>query len=165
MIKLTIRAKRKDWYIEVTINSESRISESVLYTSSAFLCTYVCRCTCTCTVEPLYSGHLWGTTFGPYTEVAFIEGLFCTQTVHLGPGCLAVISPGGLYSGVAVKRGSTVYTCLIILHHFCVHKVLIECKFIPSSILTIVFTWFPWINTCEPDTPADVCTGNTIRWL
>ncbi len=44
-------------------------------------------------VEPLYSGHPWGTTFWPlYTGVAFIEGLFCTQTVHLGPGCLAVIA-------------------------------------------------------------------------
>ncbi len=29
--------------------------------------------------------------FGIYTEVAFVEGLFCTQTVHLGRGCLAVI--------------------------------------------------------------------------
>ncbi len=37
--------------------------------------------------------------FGRYIGVAFIEGLFI---VHLGP--VAV----GLYSGVAVKRGSTV---------------------------------------------------------
>ncbi len=29
--------------------------------------------------------------FGLYTEVAFVEGLFCSQTVHLGPGFLAVI--------------------------------------------------------------------------
>ncbi len=29
--------------------------------------------------------------FGLYTEVAFVERLFCTQTVHLGPGCLAVV--------------------------------------------------------------------------
>ncbi len=29
--------------------------------------------------------------FDRYIGVAFIEGLFCTQTVHLGPGCLAVI--------------------------------------------------------------------------
>ncbi len=26
-----------------------------------------------------------------YTEVAFVEGLFCTRTVHLGPGYLAFI--------------------------------------------------------------------------
>ncbi len=26
-----------------------------------------------------------------YTKVGFVEGLFCTQTVHLGPGCLAII--------------------------------------------------------------------------
>ncbi len=30
--------------------------------------------------------------FGLYIGVAFIEGLFCTQSVHLGPGFLAVIS-------------------------------------------------------------------------
>ncbi len=32
----------------------------------------------------LYSEHLWEQSF---TEVAFIEGLFCTQSVHLGPAC------------------------------------------------------------------------------
>ena len=37
-----------------------------------------------------------------YTEVAFVERLFCTQTVHLGPGAT------GLYSEVVVNRGSTV---------------------------------------------------------
>ncbi len=36
----------------------------------------------TCTVEPLYNERLWEQSFGPYTEVAFVEGLFCTQTVH-----------------------------------------------------------------------------------
>ncbi len=63
-----------------------------------------------CTVEPLYIAATLGDQhFGRYTEVAFIEGLFCTQTVHLGPGFLAVISQLALiYSGVAVKRGSTV---------------------------------------------------------
>ena len=42
----------------------------------------------------MYNGHIWGTIimFWPlYTEVAFVERLFCTQTVHLGPRCLAVI--------------------------------------------------------------------------
>ena len=29
--------------------------------------------------------------FGLYTEVAFVERLFFIHTVHLGPGCLAVI--------------------------------------------------------------------------
>ncbi len=29
--------------------------------------------------------------FGHYREVAFIEGLFYTQTVYLGPGCSAII--------------------------------------------------------------------------
>ena len=51
----------------------------------------------------LYNGHLLGTKcFDPYTEVAFVEGLFCTQTVHLGPGlCIAV----DLSSGVSIKEG------------------------------------------------------------
>ena len=43
--------------------------------------------------------------FGLHTEVAFVERLFCTRTVHLGPGCLAA---AGLYSEVVVNRGSTV---------------------------------------------------------
>ncbi len=29
--------------------------------------------------------------FGHYREVALIEELFCTQTVYLGPDCLAII--------------------------------------------------------------------------
>ncbi len=31
---------------------------------------------------------VWGVggSFVPYTEMAFVEELFCTQTVHLGPG-------------------------------------------------------------------------------
>ena len=31
-------------------------------------------------------------SFGRYTEVAIVEGLFCVQTLHLGPVYLAVIS-------------------------------------------------------------------------
>ena len=27
-----------------------------------------------------------------YTEVVFVEGLFCTQTVHLGPGLYIVVT-------------------------------------------------------------------------
>ncbi len=59
-------------------------------------------------MEPSIAATLGEQHFGSYIGVAFIEGLFCTQTVHLGPGCLAVIITVGLYSGVAVKRGSTV---------------------------------------------------------
>ncbi len=55
-------------------------------------------------MEPLYIAATLGEQhFGRYIGVAFIEGLFCTQTVHWD---LAVISQLGL--GVAVKRGSTV---------------------------------------------------------
>ncbi len=44
------------------------------------------------TVESLYIRDTFGEQyFGLYTEVAFVEKFFCTQTVHLGPGCLAVI--------------------------------------------------------------------------
>ncbi len=39
----------------------------------------------------LLNRHLWEQGFGPYTEVAFVEGLFCTQTVHLGPGLYAFL--------------------------------------------------------------------------
>ncbi len=44
--------------------------------------------------------------FGLYIEVAFIEGLFCTaQTGTWVPGRYIAV---GFYSGVAVKRSSTV---------------------------------------------------------
>ncbi len=59
-------------------------------------------------MEPLYNGCTLGEhNFGCYIGVAFIEE---SQNVHLGPGFLAVTYRGGLYSGVAVKRGSTVYS-------------------------------------------------------
>ncbi len=59
--------------------------------------------------NPSIAATLGEQHFGRYIGVAFIEALFCTQTVHLGPGFLAVIQyRGGLYSGVAVKRVSTV---------------------------------------------------------
>ncbi len=39
------------------------------------------------TVEPLYNEHPLGNkVFGLYTEVGFVERLFCTQTAYLGPG-------------------------------------------------------------------------------
>ncbi len=48
-----------------------------------------------------YSGHPWGNKIMAVIiiEVAFIEGLFCTQTVHLGPGFLAVIQRWPLFRG------------------------------------------------------------------
>ncbi len=61
-----------------------------------------------CTVEPLYSGHPWGTTFWPlyrsglYWGVGFVHKLFIWDLVSWP------LYRGGLYSGVAVKRGSTV---------------------------------------------------------
>ncbi len=58
--------------------------------------------------NPSIAATLGEQKFGLYIGVAFIEGLFCTQSVHLGPGFLWPLYRGGLYSGVAVKRGSTV---------------------------------------------------------
>ncbi len=60
----------------------------------------------TTTVEPLYNRHLWEQCFGLYTEVAFVERLFCTQTGTWVPGRYVT----NLYSEVVVNRGSTVYT-------------------------------------------------------
>ncbi len=40
-----------------------------------------------------------------YREVTFIEGLFCTQTVHVGPGCLAVISQLAFIQGWPLREG------------------------------------------------------------
>ncbi len=57
--------------------------------------------------NPSIAATLGEQNFGCYIGVAFIEGLFCTQTVRLIPGFLAVIQR---WSGVAVKRGSTVYS-------------------------------------------------------
>ncbi len=44
--------------------------------------------------------------FGLYTEVAFVERLFCTQTGTWVPGRYIA---AGLYSEVVVNRGSTVH--------------------------------------------------------
>ncbi len=73
---------------------------------------YLRICICTCIQwNPSIAATLGEQHFGRYIGVvAFIEGLFCTQTVHLGPGCLAVISQlAFIHAGVAVKRGSTVW--------------------------------------------------------
>ena len=59
--------------------------------------------------------------------MAFIEGLFCTQTVHLRPGGRYYHS-WPFYSGVAVKSGSTVHVISNQAHAFkldevpCVHN-------------------------------------------
>ncbi len=43
--------------------------------------------------------------FGRYIEVAFIDGLFCAQTVHLGPGCLAVTLQLAFIQGWPLRGG------------------------------------------------------------
>ena len=57
------------------------------------------------TVELLYSGHHWGMKFGLYRGVALSQELICTKKVHLG---LSEVALGGLMSGVAFMRGSTI---------------------------------------------------------
>ncbi len=49
--------------------------------------------------NPSIAATLGEQHFGHYVRVAFIERLFCTQTVHLGPGRYIAV---GLNSGVAV---------------------------------------------------------------
>ncbi len=64
------------------------------------------------TVEPLYCGHPWGTTLWPlYKGWPLLRGCFVHKVFiwDLGAWPLCAV---GLYSGVAVKRGSTV-----ISHH------------------------------------------------
>ncbi len=59
--------------------------------------------------NPSIAATLGEQHFGRYTEVvAFIEGLFCTQTVHLGPECLAVISQLAFIQGWPL-RGVPLY--------------------------------------------------------
>ncbi len=49
--------------------------------------------------NPSIAATLEEHNFGRYIGVAFIEGLFYTQTVHLGPGFLAVIQRRPLLRG------------------------------------------------------------------
>ncbi len=58
--------------------------------------------------KPSITDTFGGQSFSPYTEVVFVEGLFCTQTVHLGPGLYTVVV---FSSRVASKRGFHLYVC------------------------------------------------------
>ncbi len=49
--------------------------------------------------NPSIAATLGVQNFGRYIGVAFIEGLFCTRTVHLGPVFLAVIQRWPLFRG------------------------------------------------------------------
>ena len=53
----------------------------------------------TSTVEPCITDTFGEQSFGRYTEVAFVERLFCVQTLHLGPAYLAVISQLAVLQG------------------------------------------------------------------
>ena len=89
-------------------------------------------------MEPLYNGHLWGTMFWPYTEVAFVESLFCTQTVHyFGTWVTGRYRAAGLYLEVVVNVQrfhcisyvSHLYTCTCVtlrLHTLQINDILIR---------------------------------------
>ena len=47
-------------------------------------------------------------SFGRYTEVAVVEGLFCVQTLHLGLVYLAVISQLAFFQGWPLRGVPTV---------------------------------------------------------
>ena len=62
-------------------------------------------------------------SFGRYTEVAFVEGLFCVQTLHLGPVYLAVISQlaflqGWPLRGVQYSMCFRICTLIGSVHYF-----------------------------------------------
>ncbi len=54
--------------------------------------------------NPSIAATLGEQNFGRYIGVAFIEGLFCKQIVHLGPGDSWLLYRGGLYSGALIYR-------------------------------------------------------------
>ena len=49
--------------------------------------------------DPFITDTFGEHSFGRYTEMAFVEGLFCVQTLHLGPVYLAVISQMAFLQG------------------------------------------------------------------
>ena len=59
----------------------------------------------TSTVEPSITS-VGEQSFGRCTEVAFVEGLFCVQTLHLGPVYLAIISQLAFLQGWPLRRVS-----------------------------------------------------------
>ena len=64
------------------LEGEPRVATNVCWVSGcvSLMCSTLC---CMCTVEPSIVATLGEQHFGHYIGVAFIEGLFCTQSVHL----------------------------------------------------------------------------------
>ncbi len=58
-----------------------------------------------------FKASLGEQNFGRYIRVAFIKGLFCTQTVHLGSGFLAVTEVAFIQGWPL--RGVPLYTCIV----------------------------------------------------
>ena len=68
------------------------VSEIILECSSIYACTVSHGVIIMLQWNPSITDTFGEQSFGHYTEVAFVEGLFCIQTLYLGPVYLAVIS-------------------------------------------------------------------------
>ena len=64
--------------------------------------------------DPFITDTFGEHSFGHCTEVAIVEGLFCVQTLHLGPMYLAVILQLAVLQGWPL-RGVPLYTLRILL--------------------------------------------------
>ncbi len=81
-------------------------------------------------VEALYNGHFGNNILALITEVAFVEGLFCTQTVHLGPGLYIVFLQGW----PLIKRDSTVHVVVLLFLYSCIQYVTLHT---PTLVYTL----------------------------
>ena len=77
----------------------------------AFLESIKLRSTSTIQWDPFITDTFGEHSFGRYTEVAVVEGLFCVQTLHLGPVYLTVISQLAFLQGWPL-RGVPLYISL-----------------------------------------------------
>ena len=66
--------------------------------------------------DPFITDTFGEHSFGRYTEVAFVEGLFFVQTLHLGPMYLAVILQLAFLQGWPL-RGAPLY----LTYDFCLN--------------------------------------------
>ncbi len=109
----------------------SRIGDTIFQKKSIHLFRhhYNPKLICTwCTVEPSIA------LGNSYIGLAFIEGLFCTRSFGTCMGSWPLYR-GGLYSGVAVKRGSTIE--LLYNYNNYILYCELACKFITLTFSTI----------------------------
>ncbi len=85
---------------------------------------------------------------GCLAEVAFIEGLFCTQTVHLGPGFLAVIQR---WQGWLLREVPLCVMCVV-----CVDGVWSEAGLATLEDLTHSAAWRVVMTKIVTNTPTKI---------